>query len=85
VLELEGDRLRIAVLETDSVVAALRTGALRTPSHEVDEALLLTGPTDSLRAALAGYLERPGALAEWREWTRVAGSARGAAPDPSTP
>ena len=79
VLELEGDRLRTAVLEADSVVAAIRTGALRTPSHE-DEAMLLTGSTDSLRAALAGYLERPGALAEWREWTRVAGGATEAPP-----
>ncbi|NJD10460.1 MAG: hypothetical protein FIB01_08525 [Gemmatimonadetes bacterium] len=71
VLEPKGDSLRAAMLEQDSLRSALRSGKARTASLDLDGALVLTAPTDSLRAFLAAYLERPGALGDWGKFTRV--------------
>jgi hypothetical protein len=83
VLELQGDRMRAAMLSEDSLKSALRTGVLRTPSLDLDGTVVLTAPHDSLRAALAKYLDRPGVLGEWGEATRVAPAAP--APRPRYP
>jgi len=77
VLELRGDSVRAAMLEQDSLKSAIRAGTLRTPSLDLDGTLVLTAPTDSLRAALAKYLERPGVLGEWGRFGRVRTAAAG--------
>ncbi|MEJ2216761.1 MAG: hypothetical protein P8099_09105 [Gemmatimonadota bacterium] len=68
-LELEGDDLREASFDADSLANALRTRALRTPFVEPESTMsknlpILTAPTHSLRAALASYMQRPGAVEE---------------------
>lgn len=68
-VELEGDDLREAAFDADSLANALHGGVLRTPfveaeSATVEKRLILTAPTDSLRAALASYMQRPGAVPE---------------------
>ncbi|MEJ2185489.1 MAG: DUF4185 domain-containing protein [Gemmatimonadota bacterium] len=61
---------RLSVLERDSLAAALRSGAVRVPFLDVADGPVLTADTDSLRAFLADYLDRPGALSEPDRWRR---------------
>ena len=71
VLTLTGpDEARLAVLEPDSVAAAIRDGSLGLTASERDGDLVLHGGTAALRAALAPFLDRPGVLAEAEVWRR---------------
>ena len=90
VLEIGEDEVRWALIDGDSLTAALRAGRVRlayTRSDNSDDSripaeLTLHGTTEELRAALGLYLASPGALREWSVFRRVRG-ARNTAP-PST-
>lgn len=83
VVDLEGDELRAAQLKGDSLTAAVQRGDLRTPFLDLGNGPVLTGPTDSLRAALGPYLDHKGVLEKpARFLRRPAASDSGAAPPP---
>ncbi len=72
-LDFEGDRVRLALLEPDSLLAGLQAGEVPLSHAERDDQLILRDSTERLRAALAAYLERPGALGEPSHWRRAPG------------
>jgi hypothetical protein len=71
-IEIDSTRLRLALLNSDSVVHALRSGDLAIP-HLLsdDDVTLLVGTTAQLRAALPNYVARPGVLEGWAVWSRL--------------
>lgn len=71
-IEIDSTRLRLALLNSDSVVHALRSGDLAIPHLLYDDHMtLLVGTTAQLRAALPNYVVRPGVLEEWAVWSRL--------------
>ncbi|UCF18632.1 MAG: DUF4185 domain-containing protein [Gemmatimonadota bacterium] len=85
-LDLEEDQVRLALLEPDTLLAALQAGEVPLTYSEGDDQLVLRDSTERLRATLAAYLERPGALGEPSLMRRAQGRAheRGA-PAPAGP
>ncbi len=81
-LEFGSDELRVAPLESDPLLAALRSGQVPLDHERSGEQLILHGTTDQLRAALARYLERPGALSKTDRWQRARGDRAGGPPPP---
>lgn len=73
-LEIADDEVRTAMLETDSVRAAIRGGRIAR-AHEVSNSrLVLSGTTDELRAELGAHVTRPGAFTTQTVWKRVRGA-----------
>jgi len=69
-IEIGETEVRIALLEVDSIRAAVKSGRLR-GAHEVSgNRLVLSGTTNELRTQLSAVLARPGVFAEWGIWTR---------------
>lgn len=67
------DEIRLSALEPDSLLDALRSGAVVLSHSEANDGLVLHGPTAQLRSALGPVLRRPGALTEPDVWRRVRG------------
>lgn len=57
-LEIAGDSVVVAALDADTLLAALRSRALRLASTEAVNQLVLLGRTDDLRAGLTPYVSR---------------------------
>lgn len=57
------DEIRVAGLEPDSLLAALRAGRVRLAHARSGDRVILLGTTGQLRSALGPYLARSGALA----------------------
>jgi hypothetical protein len=73
------DKITTALLESDSLIAALKAGQVRLAHDSSSNQLILKGTTQELRAALAQYLARPGVLDEsvtWRRLTPAGAAAR---------
>ena len=69
-IEIGEREVRLALLEVDSIRAAVRSGRLPR-AHEVSgNRVVLSGTTDELRTQLSPVLARPGVFAEWGVWTR---------------
>ncbi|MFW6039767.1 MAG: hypothetical protein ACOC9N_01675 [Gemmatimonadota bacterium] len=80
-LRWEGEALRFAILEPDSVRGMLSDGRLDLP-YVVEERhggreIVLTAETDRLRAELAGYVDGPGVLHWSAELMRRSPAAEG--------
>lgn len=70
-VEIADKEIRSALLEVDSIRAAIRGGRLGR-AHEVsNNRLVLSGTTEELRAALAPYVMRPGVFTTRTVWQRV--------------
>jgi len=91
-LDVGEDEIRVAPIDGDSLVAAIRSGRVRLDAHArvafcpgvcAPTDLILDGRTEELRAALGPYLERAGSL-ESPIVFRRAPRARNAAPAPPT-
>lgn len=65
------DEIRLSALEPDTLLDALRSGAVVLSYSETSNSLVLRGPTAELRSALGPVLDRPGALGEPDVWRRV--------------
>lgn len=78
VLEVEADELRVAQLVPDSLLAALQAGEVRLTHTRVGDSVVLHGTTQQLRAELAGYLARPGAIGGPGVWRRARSNGPGA-------
>ena len=61
----------MAALEPDSLLRALYSGRVRLAHQRSQDRLILYGTTDQLRAALAPYLGRAGALSAPDAWRRA--------------
>lgn len=61
-IDVNGDDVRLAPLNADSMSKALRSGAVKLPFEEKKDQLVLRGTTRELRAALTPYLARASAL-----------------------
>ncbi len=83
-VEFAGDSARIALLQPDSLHAAVVGGALRLSQIANDDQLILTGTTDELWRGLGPYLARPGALDPQGVWRRIAGPGAMAPPPRAT-
>ena len=70
-IDIRDREIGVALLEPDSVRAAVKVG--RIPgAHEVSwNRVVLEGGTSELRTLLAGYIARPGVFATEGIWTRV--------------
>lgn len=64
VLDVGSDELRVAALQPDTLGKALQRGIVKLPYVQAKDQLILNGATAELRAALAPYLTRPGALTD---------------------
>ena len=91
-LDIGGDEIRVALIDGDSLAAAIRAGRVRLDAHTrsakcpqncAPSALVLHSATADLRAALGPYLASPGAL-EAPSAFRRAPARRKAATAPST-
>jgi hypothetical protein len=71
VLQIGRDTLHAEALGLEALRTALDTGTVRLAHLRRDEYVILTGSTAQVRAALAPYLARPGALDESAVWRRV--------------
>lgn len=70
-VEIADHEVRSALLEVDSIRAAIRSGRIPR-AHEVsNNRLVLAGTTKELRAALAQYITRPGVFTTRTVWQRV--------------
>lgn len=72
------DEVRIALLEPDSLLAALHAGQLPLGHRRSGDHLVLYGTTDELRATLGSHIGRPGAMGKpdvWRRASRNSGNA----------
>jgi len=69
-LDAGAEEVRVAMIEPDTFAAALRSGRLQLEHAHTGGRPVLLGTTDELRAALAPYLMRPGALAPPGAWRR---------------
>lgn len=70
-LEITDDEVRSAMLDVDSLRAAIRSGRIAR-AHEVsNNRLVLSGTTDELRAELGAHVMRPGAFTAQTVWKRV--------------
>ena len=70
-VEIADDEIRSALLEVDSLRAAIRSGRMGR-GHEVsNNRLVLSGTTEELRAALGPYVMRPGVFTTPTVWQRV--------------
>ena len=70
-LDIGPDEVRVAALEPDSLLMALRSGQLRLAHESSRERLILHGTTAQVHAALAAHLARPGALTAPDTWRRA--------------
>ncbi len=70
-LEVGADEIRVAILEPDSLLAALRAGAVMLAHVRSGDRLILRGTTEELRSALGTYIGRPGSLSEPDVWRRA--------------
>jgi hypothetical protein len=77
-LDVGPDEVRVASLEPDSLLEALRSGQVRLVHERSRERLILHGTTVQLRTALAAYLRRSGVLSAPDAWRRA--RATGATP-----
>jgi hypothetical protein len=71
VVEIGADRITAATLDTDSLRAAIKAGRLKLDTLRANRQMILTGPTDALRAALPAHLARPGAVEKPAVFRRV--------------
>lgn len=69
--DLGPNEMRVAMLEPDPLLAALRAGDVRLAHRRSDDRLILQGTTGELRPALAAYAARSGALGEPSVWRRA--------------
>ncbi len=84
-LDLHGDRAETAFLELDTLHAALARGDVALAHLPRDDGLLLTGPSEQLRAVLREYVTRPGAFGERTVWQRLSGRPEApVAPQPAS-
>jgi hypothetical protein len=77
VVELKGDELRVAALQPDTLGRALENGDVKLPFVRAKDQLILNGSTAQMRAALAPYLARAGALSEPTLFRREAAPSNG--------
>ncbi len=69
---ISADEVTISALEPDTLLAALKSGAIRLPyRYSKKEELLLLGTTDELRESLGPVFTRPGALEKPARWRRA--------------
>jgi len=68
---IAADSVRVALLKTDSLRAALKGGTVRMAYGSDHDQLILTDPTTALRGALTAYLARPGVLDDPSTFRRV--------------
>jgi len=61
-LDVASDEIRVAALDPDAALKALRAGEMRMPYSIEDDRLILHAATVQLRSELEAYLEQPGAL-----------------------
>lgn len=73
-LEVGLDEIRVAMLEPDSLLAALRAGQVRLTHGRSEDRVILHGTTEELRSALGPYLARFGALSRPAVWRRARGT-----------
>ena len=71
VVEIGADQITAATLDTDSLRAAIKAGRLKLDTLLANRQLILTGPTNALRAALPAHLARPGAVEKPATFRRV--------------
>jgi hypothetical protein len=85
-LDVGPEEIHVASLGPDSLLAALHSGQVRLVHERSKEQLILQGTTNQLRAALAGYLGRPGVLSAADRWRRARGDrASGPLPPVAVP
>lgn len=70
-LDLDSSAARTALLERDTLRAALAAHRLSLAHTDAKDRLVLRGTTNELRAGLTMYLGRSGALAKSEAWRRV--------------
>lgn len=70
-IDIGPDEVRIALLEPDSLRAALEAGRVRLAASGEQHQLALRGTTAELRAALPSHLARPGTLGAPGVFSRV--------------
>jgi hypothetical protein len=70
-LDVGLDEIRVAMLEPDSLLAALDAGEVPLAHGRSEDQLILHGTTEDLRSALRAYVARSGALGEPDVWRRA--------------
>ena len=70
-LDVTPDQIRMAPLDADAMLKALRAGGIRMPYSSARDRLVLLGATPQLRAELRTYMARPGAFSESTIWRRT--------------
>jgi hypothetical protein len=73
-LDIGSDEIRVAALEPDALLTALRAGQVGLAHGRFEDQLMLYGTTEELGSALATYLGRSGALAAPDVWRRARGA-----------
>jgi len=81
-LDVGPEEIGVASLERDPMLAALQSGQVGLAHERSGERVILRGTTDQLRAALEGYLGRPGARSAPDRWRRAVASDSGPPPGP---
>jgi len=71
VVDLDGDRLVLALIDPEALGDAIEDGAVRLTTTETDEQLVLHGGPAEQVAGLEAFLARDEALAEGGTWRRV--------------
>lgn len=61
-LEVESDETRVAVLDPDAMLQAVRAGEIGMAYSTADDRVVLRADSAQLRSELSGWLKRPGAL-----------------------
>jgi hypothetical protein len=74
-LNIGTDEIRVATLDPDSLLAALRDGRVRLAHRTSEDQLILHGTTEELREALGPYLAHSGASGETDVWRRAPDAA----------
>jgi len=72
-LDIGSDEIRVAALEHDSVLSAVKDGRIRLEHTKADEQIILHGMTEELRSALRPHLESM--VTETNVWRRAEDAA----------
>ena len=70
-LDVTPDEIRMAPLDPEAMLRALRAGDLRMPYSKLGDRVVLQAATTQLRAALGKYVARPGAFLDSTVWRRT--------------
>jgi hypothetical protein len=79
-LDISPDEIDAAILDSDSMLAALRSGDVQLAHMKTENQLILHGRTNELRSALGAHMSRSGVMSDTVAWRRARGSEKEALP-----